>query len=112
MAANRFLSALACVLLALVTAWGIVACTGTAGEAHPANREARGQAVFARYCNSCHPAGQRGAGPPLPMFVASSTDQDLRTLIRQGKNRMPAFGPSVIPDDQLSDLIAYLRTLK
>ncbi len=109
---KRYVLALAFVFSVSVGTAALSSCGGGPAGPTPASAQARGQVVFARYCNSCHPGGGRGAGPALPMLVASRSDDELRSLVRGGKNRMPAFGPEVIPDDQLSDLIAYLRTLK
>jgi mono/diheme cytochrome c family protein len=109
---RKCLLTLTFVFSAFVSVMALSACGGNPAGPTPASAQARGQVVFSRYCNSCHPGGGRGAGPALPMLVASRSDDELRSVVRGGKNRMPAFGPEVIPDDQLSDLIAYLRTLK
>lgn len=45
-----------------------------------------------------------------PEFHASVTDDDLRRIIRVGKNQMPAFG-GLMGDEDLSNVIAFIRTL-
>jgi hypothetical protein len=45
-----------------------------------------------------------------PEFHASVTDDDLRRVIRVGKNQMPAFG-GLMGDEDLSNVIAFIRTL-
>ena len=72
----------------------------------------RGQAVYARYCNSCHPGGGRGAGPSLIELGPALSDDLLRDSVRKGRNRMPAYNQTLINDDALTDMIAYIRTLK
>jgi mono/diheme cytochrome c family protein len=72
----------------------------------------RGQAVFARYCNSCHPDGAKGAGPSLIELGPGLSDDLIRDSVRKGRNRMPAYPPSLIGEDALADMIAYIRTLK
>ena len=72
----------------------------------------RGQAVFARYCNTCHPGGGKGAGPSLIERGPGLSDEQIRDSVRNGRNRMPAYSQTLISDDALTDLIAYIRTLK
>lgn len=45
-----------------------------------------------------------------PEFHAQVTDEDLRRVIRIGKGQMPAFG-GLMGDDDLSNVIAFIRTL-
>lgn len=71
---------------------------------------ARGEAVFMRYCNGCHPGGEGGLGPglnnkPLPGFA-------IRFQVRNGLGVMPAFPDEVLPDEDLDALVDYLRTLR
>ena len=72
----------------------------------------RGQAVYARYCNTCHPGGARGAGPSLIELAPRLSDEQIRDSVRNGINRMPAYSQTLISDGALTDLIAYIRTLK
>ena len=72
--------------------------------------ERAGEGVFMRSCNGCHPAGLGGLGPgiinkPLPGFA-------VRFQVRHGLGAMPAFPPRVIPPEDLSALVAYLRALR
>lgn len=73
---------------------------------------ARGAEVFARYCNSCHPGGDRGAGPSLIEEGSRLSDGRITRTVRNGDGRMPAFGTNQISDAELPDLIAYIRSLK
>jgi mono/diheme cytochrome c family protein len=45
-----------------------------------------------------------------PEFHASVSDDDLRRVIRVGKNQMPAFG-GLMGDEDLNNVIAFIRTL-
>jgi mono/diheme cytochrome c family protein len=40
------------------------------------------------------------------------SDEQLRALVRHGKDRMPPYSPNVISDAQLTELVAYMRALK
>ena len=77
---------------------------------------ASGQRVYQSSCNGCHPNGGQGLGPALrgPAFeLKFSKDEDLGNITRQGKGAaMPPFGASQINDQDLTNLIAYIRTLK
>ena len=65
-----------------------------------------------RYCNTCHPGGGRGAGPSVIQLAPGMSDDQLRAVVRNGKERMPPYGPSTISDEQLTQLVAYMRSLK
>ncbi|MCG3117865.1 MAG: cytochrome c [Candidatus Manganitrophus sp. SA1] len=71
---------------------------------------ANGQKVFMEHCNQCHPQGETGLGPalnnkPLPSFM-------IRFQVRRGFGAMPAFSKKDISDDQLNDLVEYVRALR
>ncbi|HUX45783.1 MAG TPA: cytochrome c [Terracidiphilus sp.] len=81
-------------------------------------QEARGAAVFHAECARCHypttTAGLHGPGlqaltklPSMPSG-APPTDERLTATILHGHGTMPA---TPLTDDQLRDLLAYLRTL-
>ena len=96
----------------------IVAACGTAKRGEPAYAPipdsepaiAQGEVVFNTFCHQCHPGGEAGLGPsfndkPLPGFL-------MRFQIRNGLGVMPAFKEQVISDDELDNLIAYIKTLR
>jgi mono/diheme cytochrome c family protein len=80
--------------------------------------EARGAQVFHEKCAKCHyPTTTRGLhGPGLQAITklkampsgAPPTDERLTAVILRGRNMMPS---TQLDDDQLRDLLAYLRTL-
>jgi len=71
-----------------------------------------GEQVFIRSCNSCHPGGQAGIGPNLAEINTSMPDDDkLKALIRAGRGNMPPQTKSIINDQELNDLVVYLRSL-
>ncbi len=74
--------------------------------------QTRGETVYMRYCNVCHPGGGRGSGPSLIEAAPRWSDDRIRAIVRQGEKRMPPFSASSISDDDLTDLVAYIRTLK
>jgi len=81
-------------------------------------QEARGAAVFQQKCARCHyPTTTQGLnGPGLQALTkvkampsgAPPTDERLSAVIVHGRGMMPA---TPLDDEQLQDLVAYLRTL-
>jgi len=73
-----------------------------------------GQQVFVARCASCHGSDGNGGelGPAITTRVPSRTDDDIRTLLRQGlpSSGMPAFAN--LSGAEVDDLIRYVRTLR
>ena len=70
----------------------------------------RGEKVFYEHCHQCHVGGEAALGPalnnkPLPGFL-------IRMQVRAGLGAMPSFPASHISDDELSDLVTYLKALR
>jgi mono/diheme cytochrome c family protein len=62
------------------------------------------------HCHKCHPNGEAGLAPgindkPLPEFL-------MKTQVRVGLGAMPSFSREQISDQELDDLIRYLKTLR
>lgn len=73
-------------------------------------RAERGRAVFMTSCHQCHPGGEAGLGPalndkPLPEFLK-------KFQVRHGLGTMPSFPEEKISDQQLDDLMEYLKALR
>jgi mono/diheme cytochrome c family protein len=80
------------------------------------------QETFERQCSSCHGAAGRGDGrvarmlkPRPPGFqgpegVSRLSDEELLSVIANGRGSMPAY-QSVLGDDVLTALVAYVRLL-
>ncbi|MBW3563613.1 MAG: cytochrome c [Acidobacteria bacterium] len=69
-----------------------------------------GQVAFMRTCHQCHPNGEGGLGPainnkPLPSWL-------MKFQIRQGLGAMPAFDEDVLSDQEVDQIIAYLKELR
>jgi cytochrome c oxidase cbb3-type subunit 3 len=75
---------------------------------------AQGKRLFRWYnCNGCHSAGGGGMGPPLmdDQWLYGSGAQEIVATIVQGRpNGMPSFAGR-IPEDQLWQLAAYVRSM-
>jgi cytochrome c6 len=85
----------------------------------PTQAQDASAALYKSKCAACHgPDGSGSAtGKTMGAHDLSSTDvqkmsdAELTTIITDGKNKMPAYGKSLKPD-QIQGLVAYIRTLK
>lgn len=100
---------------------------GTTLLAHAADVE-QGKKLYGQFCASCHGQSGKGDGPaaaalnPKPRdhtnkeYMSQLSDDDLLNVIKNGgasvgkSPLMPPWGAS-IKDDQIKDIIAYVRTL-
>jgi mono/diheme cytochrome c family protein len=91
-----------------------------AAKADPA-AVARGKDLFQQKCSTCHydTSDAKKIGPGLKglnkrgTFSVNNnkvTDENLKTWIENGDSLMPPF-KDVIDDNQIKDVIAYVRTL-
>jgi len=72
---------------------------------------ARGQALYAQACASCHGAGLNGAqGPPLSSaaFVTHWESEPLSTLVTKVEKTMPLDKPGQLTAAQATDLVAHI----
>jgi mono/diheme cytochrome c family protein len=71
---------------------------------------ARGEIAFDRHCSHCHPGGERGMAPalndkPLPGFL-------IKLQVRHGLGTMPAISRRELDDQELRDVVRYLKALR
>jgi mono/diheme cytochrome c family protein len=74
----------------------------------------RGQVLFGRYCDSCHPGGRAGIGSDLEgtQVKRQYTSEDkIIKLVRSGGFDMPAFSTGLLSDDDLTSIAGYVRNL-
>lgn len=73
----------------------------------------KGKEIYTRHCMGCHGPSGEGMMPGLPNFSRgaqlSKTDSQLMDAIRDGNGVMPSFN-GLLDDDELSDVVSYLRT--
>jgi cytochrome c6 len=77
------------------------------------------EATYKAKCAMCHGPDGSGATPTGKSLkvrdlrspeVQKQTDAELNDIVSKGKNKMPAFGKSLKPDE-VSGLVAYARDL-
>lgn len=95
-------------LLALLA---LALCGAAAQAADPG----RGAGLYQSNCAVCHGAQGRAVMPGAPSFNRGDAllrpDMTLLAAIRAGRNAMPAF-QGRLPDRDIMDVIAYMRTLR
>lgn len=71
-----------------------------------------GEQLFFRSCNTCHPSGRANLGPSLENLSKDFPDDaSLKAFLRKGKGMMPAQPKEVINDQEMDNLVDYLRNL-
>ena len=80
----------------------------------------KSEGLYRAKCAVCHGATGKGdtpAGKSMGVLsfadatVAAKSDAELRATIEKGKNKMPAYGKSLKPEE-IQGLVAYIRSLK
>jgi mono/diheme cytochrome c family protein len=73
--------------------------------------EPPGKAPYARVCQVCHgPDGRGDAGPSL---VPLDKDYDeVLTMVREGGGQMPPISAERVSDDEVKQIVEYLKSLK
>jgi len=74
-------------------------------------QQQRGQYLFMHTCNPCHPQGEAGLGGGLNAkpFPAPAIKAKVRTALG---GEMPTFNSTELSDDQLDDIIAFMKVLR
>ncbi len=91
----------------------------TASLAGPTFSQDDAASLYKTKCQMCHgvdgnptPTGLRmGAGSFQSPEVAKESDSQLFDVTKGGKNKMPAYR-GMLTDDQIKDLVKYIRSLK
>ena len=78
------------------------------GERDPKYPPSRGELVYQQNCAACHGPKREGTGivPPLLGLSYRLTEDEVRTILRTGRDLMPP--PPPLPDDLRNDLLDYL----
>jgi mono/diheme cytochrome c family protein len=100
------------------TLMGMLLLLGLSMVARPAVAD-DAEALYKSKCQVCHGADGKGspAGQKLGVRdfhspeVAKESDAELITITKDGKGKMPKFGGK-LTDDQIKQLIKYIRSLK
>lgn len=94
-----------------------VAVGGLLWSANPvlAADPSAGSRIYIKHCQDCHGADGKPVFPGAPDFSRGEKllqpDVDLLNAIKNGTGIMPAY-QGVYTDEELLDVVAYLRTLR
>ena len=101
--------------------WLLVAALGIAGTclgaAADSNRIANGKRLYINDgCFECHGrVGEGGAfngpAPALAGIFSRRSSLEVISSVRKGPNDMPAYTDKVLSNQELGDILAYLRSL-
>lgn len=75
----------------------------------------RGRVLFARHCAVCHGAGGNGSSVGFSNVAPSlmhATSFQVAEAIRAGPEVMPRFGPDVLNDRDVDDIVRYVNLLQ
>jgi mono/diheme cytochrome c family protein len=73
--------------------------------------EPPGKAPYARVCQVCH--GAEGRGDAGPSLVPLDKDYDeVLTMVREGGGQMPPITAERVSDDEVRQIVEYLKSLK
>jgi mono/diheme cytochrome c family protein len=102
----------------IVSCWLVALACGSSKRGEPEKPAfvpasatiARGEQLFKKACDYCHPGGAAGLGPalnnkPVPGFA-------MRFQIRHGLGAMPAFDSARISDSDVRAITDYLLALR
>ncbi len=111
----RSLAASSLALAVSAAAWSGAAWQDSARGAEPPDL-ASGQEIFEEYCAACHGYDGIRIIPEAPNFSDGESlekeDPDLLTAIRDGKGEIMPLWSSDLSEQQMLDVLAYIRTLR
>src|SRR5262245_5146501 len=71
-----------------------------------------GKAVFERVCSVCHGREGRGDAGPGPSLVPLDKDfNEVLGIVREGTGEMPPIPQERISDEDVKQIVAYLKSL-
>jgi len=76
-----------------------------------ATTENRGQVLFGRYCDSCHPGGEEGRGVSLATLEFRrdfQTQTQVAQVVRDGTCKMPAYNRFLLADADLAEMAKFV----
>jgi mono/diheme cytochrome c family protein len=98
-------------VIAAVLAPPLVAARQEGGSSPPSSAQMPGRPVYEKVCSRCHgPSGKSSQAPALVPF-GWNFSQALDIVRHGGPCGMPAFTESELSDEELKQIVDYLKTL-
>lgn len=98
--------------IAVSTALAVTTSAPASSRADPRGSTRRGATFYRADCATCHgdpPLGEKG--PELVFRPVLDRPEEFWQVVLEGRHRMPSFAGAV-PRGQLSDIYAYLKSLR
>jgi mono/diheme cytochrome c family protein len=93
-------------MLTLVSVATLMSATATTRQSEPLP----GKAPYERVCATCH--GENAKGEQGPSLVPMTLDYDeLLAKVRQGGGEMPAISKTTLTDEEVKQVLDYLKSL-
>ena len=104
--------------IGLVLIFGAMMLLAVYSSPHSAARMSTGDDLFKTKCTICHKidgtptgAGKALKAPDLRLEeVQKKTDDELKTIIGKGRNKMPAYGDK-LTKEEIDQLLVFIRGL-
>jgi mono/diheme cytochrome c family protein len=104
-------------MLSVAAALNLASSSGAqaSAAAAPSPKAHAGEEIFNQKCMQCHAVhqGQYSFGPNFEGEMKKPHHRsaaEIRTIIKEGKGKMPAFADKLTPPE-IDDLLVYIRTL-
>lgn len=98
-----------------LTSWLFATLLLTGAASSYAGDINKGRQLYTQHCVTCHGADGVNVMPDAPNFAHSERllrpDNFILDAIKQGNNAMPSYA-GVLKDQDILDVISYLRTLE
>jgi mono/diheme cytochrome c family protein len=94
----------------VILSLALTACGGSSSSTAPTGDAAAGQTAYASLaCVGCH--GENAEGSVGPQLAGYSKGWDkFHATVRNGEEEMPKFRTSMVSDQQLADIYAWLTS--
>jgi mono/diheme cytochrome c family protein len=90
---------------------GLIGSLATVAEDATPSSE-RGQKTFMRVgCYQCHGSDGHGNGAGPALTPNTLPPQAIATFIRANAGRMPVYPKEVLSDNEIADIVAFLKTV-
>lgn len=87
--------------------------TETTDEPKKPLSKAEAKYLFQNNCASCHGIdGALGVGGAFDLSKSKLTEEEVKTVIQNGRNGMPSFEGIILPGDQQDKLVSIVKSLR
>lgn len=96
--------------------FGLISCSNNPSQNDvlpPETPEEKGASLFVMHCASCHGEdGKLGASGAKDLTMSKLSDQEIETILVNGKNAMPPMSVLLENKENLSLVIKHVKSLR